>query len=248
MKFEPWQQWGLRPEEAEGHHHQRLMGNLPEMESTKQLVKLISEVYKPEMKLLDVGCNVGHYLLGLRKKFPIAIYKGVDAYKQYIEKAKTAFANDPNASFEVKDIFKPLFPDNPYEIVFCCNVLLHLPDFRIPIKNLLESTKHTCFIRTLLGDKSSIVKTLVTEKFDDNGNPLDFNFLNTWSIEYFSQYVNKLGWNIKIIQDESNFSNIEGEYDKIKKDDKQYSGTRIIGNNQVVDNIIFNWGWARITK
>jgi len=248
MTFEPWQQWGLRPEEAEGHHADRLTGQLPEMESTKQLVKLISKIYKPKMRILDVGCNVGHYLLGLEKKFPSMTYKGVDAYEQYIEKAKIAFSKDENVSFEVKDIFKPLFPNNPFDIVYCCNVLLHLPDFRIPVKNLLDSTKSVCFIRTLLGNKTSIVKTTVIEKFDDDGNPLDFNFLNTWSAEYFTDYVKSLGWKTEIIPDEFNFSNIEQEYEGVKKDDKKYSGTKIIGKNQVVDNIICNWTWIKISK
>ena len=50
-------------------------------ESTKQLVQLVSQIYKPGMSVLDVGCNVGHYLLGLRKKFPTLDYTGVDAYE-----------------------------------------------------------------------------------------------------------------------------------------------------------------------
>jgi len=70
LVFEEWQQWGKRPEDYEKHNAHRLTGDLPEMESTKQLVNLISEEYKTGMKVLDVGCNVGHYLKGIRRQFP----------------------------------------------------------------------------------------------------------------------------------------------------------------------------------
>ena len=88
MTFKGWKQWGKRPNEDEKTLEKRADGTLPEMESTKQLVKLVSEIYKKEMRILDVGCNVGHYLRGIRRKIPNAKYTGVDAYEHYIEKAK----------------------------------------------------------------------------------------------------------------------------------------------------------------
>ena len=42
-----WKQWAKRPE-AEGTLVDRARGVLPEMESTKQLVDLISEIYQQE--------------------------------------------------------------------------------------------------------------------------------------------------------------------------------------------------------
>ena len=45
MVFEEWQQWGKHPEDCEKHNALRLSDELPEMESTKQLVNLISEEY-----------------------------------------------------------------------------------------------------------------------------------------------------------------------------------------------------------
>lgn len=62
-----WKQWGKRPNDSERTLIERAKGNLSEMESTKQLVKLVSEIYEPGMRVLDVGCNTGHYLRGLRK-------------------------------------------------------------------------------------------------------------------------------------------------------------------------------------
>lgn len=244
--YTDWQQWGKDPDSESRYNIERVKGNLSVMESTKQLVKLISSIYEPGMRVLDVGCNVGHYLTGLRKKFPNLDYTGVDAYDSYIKKAKQAFENDPYAKFEVKDIFEPLYPDEPIDIVFCCNVFQHLPDFRIPVTNLLNSTKKVCFIRTFLGDKTTIVKSSVTDDYDDEGNPLDFWYLNTWSKDYFIDFIGKLGWRVELIDDEFNSDAIQKEFEstKINEYDK---GTRIIGNMQVVENIICHWKWLKIT-
>ena len=59
-----WRVWN-RNIDPERTLLQRATGELPEMECTKQLVDLVSEVYQPNMKILDVGCATGHYLLGL---------------------------------------------------------------------------------------------------------------------------------------------------------------------------------------
>jgi ubiquinone/menaquinone biosynthesis C-methylase UbiE len=247
MTYEKWQQWGKNPETESRYNIKRVKGNLPEMESTKQLVKLISKDYDSEMKILDVGCNVGHYLTGLRKKFPELDYTGVDAYEYYINAAKEEFKNDSFANFEVKDILNPLFLDKKFDIVYSCNVILHLPDFRKPIKNLLDCTKNKCYIRMLLGDHSTIVKSSVDEEFDKEGNPINFWYLNTWSKNIVIDFISKLGWEVNIIEDEFNSELIQQEFEKVKVD-KLDKGTQIVNGNQVVENIIFNWAWLEIQK
>ena len=78
MSSKFWQQWGKRPE-CELTLADRANESLPEMESTKQLVSLVSEVYKPGMRILDVGCNVGHYLKSLRRVLPLQFYYSLAA-------------------------------------------------------------------------------------------------------------------------------------------------------------------------
>ena len=247
MSYEDWQVWGRKPTQQERTLVDRATGNLPEMESTKQLVELISSVYKPGHKILDVGCNVGHYLRGIRRVFPEVHYTGVDAYEHYVNKAKEIFSNDPRSTFEVKDIFDPLFPKQPSEIVYCCNVLFHLPDFRKPVKNILESTKDVCFIRMLLADYTSIVKLVFSDEYHEDGSPKDYKFMNTWNKDYFIEYVKKLGWKTELISDKFDSNVLQEEFQtvKIKKLDK---GTQILAGKQVVDNIICNYTWVKITK
>ena len=246
MVFEEWQQWGKHPEDCEKHNALRLSDELPEMESTKQLVNLISEEYDAGMKVLDVGCNVGHYLKGLRRQFPKLNYTGVDAYDYYISQAKTSFQDDTSASFEIKDIFEPLFPEDPFDIVYCCNVLLHLPDFRVPVRNLLSSTKKVCFIRALFANYTNIVKSPVTDSYDDDGNPIDYWYLNTWNKNYFVEFVEKLGWKVEFIDDKFEPVQIQKEFETVKNSDSDVA-TRIVDDFQIIEGVIANWVWAKIT-
>lgn len=245
MSTKAWEIWADKPV-VEGTLADRARGKLPEMESTKQLVNLVAEVYKPGMRILDVGCNAGHYLVGLRRLDPKLMYVGVDAYDAYISQATNIFADDSNARFEIKNIMEPLFPQQPFDITYSCNVLLHLPNFKLPVRNLLDSTKSVCFIRTLLGDQSTIVR-LAAEPgmdFDGDGNPERYIHQNTYDRAVFREFVQSLGWTAEFIDDEFDPSVLANEHDGLKKG----SGTRIVGGEQADGNILFNWEWIKITR
>lgn len=245
MSRKPWEIWADKPQ-CEGTLTGRARGTLPEMESTKQLVSLIGAVYKPGMRVLDAGCNVGHYLVGIRRLDAALDYTGVDAYEAYISQAKEIFRNDPCAHFHVMSILEPLFPDDPFDITYSCNVLLHLPNFRVPVKNLLASTREVCFIRTLLGERSTIVRRAAEKgmDFDADGNPVRYIYQNTYDRAVFADYIQSLGWDVEFITDEFDPRILAEEH----KDLKSGEGTRIVDGRQADGNIIFNWEWARISK
>jgi len=243
-KYEPWQVWGRQPE-VESTLELRAKAELPEMESTRQLVTLISGVYQPGMRILDAGCNVGHYLLGLRRLDPGVRYVGCDAYPYYIKKAKAIIGEDDKTTFLVRDIMQPLFPDDPFDIVYCCNVLLHLPYFEIPMRNLAESTKRFCFIRTLLGQNTTLVKLVRNPVFNASGEPLDYSFQNTYKLDRVVDFITQdLGCSVEVIEDEFRPEVIAKEFTSVKKG----IGTKILDGKQVDGNIIFEWKYLKITK
>ncbi len=245
MSYEPWQVWGRQPD-VEGSLSLRAAGELGEMESTKQLIKLIKQVYQPGMRILDVGCNVGHYLHGVRRLGQDIEYRGVDAYAHVVNKAKDYFRHDTQASFEVKDATQTIYPNDPYDIVFCCNVILHLPFCKPAVKNLIDSTKQYCFIRTLLSDHpTTIVRQCAENQFDEKGNPTEWVFQNTYNIQFFTDYIRSLGCDAEVIDDEYDPSVLDQEAKSLKRD----GGTRIVGSGLQADgNILFNWKWVKITK
>jgi SAM-dependent methyltransferase len=243
MQLEPWQQWQKR--DIDGNLVNRAKGILPEMECTKQLVRLLAEVYEPTMRVLDAGCNAGHYLRGLRRLDKNLRYVGVDVNPRSIANARAVFAEDPCASFEARDIRSPLFPDDPFDIVFCCNVFLHLPELRAPLSNLLASTKRVCFVRTLLGEYTTLAKRLMTHEFDAAGNPTDYYYQNTWQLDYFRGIAADCGWQTEFLADEFDPAVLQKEYRMVKQGD----GTRIVGDGQQADGaVIYNWVWAKMVR
>ncbi|HLF07718.1 MAG TPA: methyltransferase [Thermoplasmata archaeon] len=245
MAYEPWQVWGRKPQ-VEGTLESRAAGSLGEMESTKQLVKLVSEVWKPGMRVLDVGCNVGHYLRGIRRISSGLDYLGVDAYQHYIDKARLIFASDKHAAFQLKDALRPLFHDDPFDIVFCCNVLLHLPYFRVPLKNLVDSTRRFCFVRLLLGERTTIVKRVDDgATVDDDGSPSGFTYQNTYREVDVLRYLREdLGCQVAVVEDEFDPRVLDSEFSGLKKG----AGTRIVDGKQADGNILFGWKFLKISK
>ena len=238
-----WQQWQDKPE-VEGTLVHRARGELGEMESTQQLVDLVKPIWKPRMRVLDVGCNAGHYLRGLRRISEELEYTGVDAFDHYISQAQEIFANDAHATFEVRDIHESLFPDEPYDIVYCCNVILHLPDFRGPLRNLLETTGEVCLLRTLVGPYTTKARRAVTTDLDDDGEPVEFIFQNTWDRAVLESFAAHLGWETEFIEDRFDPDVLAQEHDSLKEG----SGTRIVGGRQVDGVVLFDWEWLKFTR
>lgn len=239
-----WRIWE-KNDKVESRTYQRVTGELPEMESTKQLVKLVSQVYEPGMKILDVGCAAGHYYKGLVRINREIEYMGIDSTVPYIEFAKDYFKDNPKAIFRVADIFD--LPDEigVFDIVFCCNVILHLPDFRIPIMNLLKATKRVCIIRTLISVHTHLCKFLYTDEYDENGNPTNFVYQNTYSYKLIKDYINSLGdYSVELIEDNYNVENINKEFVDFHK--SQSAVTKVIGKHQVAGSKIFEWKWLKI--
>ena len=242
---ETWRVWN-NDDKVEMRTYQRVTGELPEMESTKQLVHLVGEVYKPGMKVLDVGCAAGHYYNGLVRLDPKLNYTGVDATVKYIEFAKAHYRDNPNTTFLVEDIFNLSKSVGAFDIVYCCNVILHLPDFREPLRNLLRSTKKHCFVRTLIGDKTSLNRFLYTDDFDANGNPVNFVHQNTYSFALLKSFIEAQGsYRVELIKDRFEAENINKEFANYSE--QQSAVTRVVDGKQIAGNLVFEWQWLKIT-
>lgn len=104
----------------------------------KELAKILLENVKEDDKVLDVGCNIGVFSkMVLGKK---AHYTGVDISALAIQNAKKMY---PGVDFRVMDVFDLKFPKNAFDVVFCSDVLMHLPpelDYFDAIKELYRVT------------------------------------------------------------------------------------------------------------
>jgi len=247
MKKENWKIWDI-DESVEQRTFKRVTGELQEMESTKQLVQLISDIYSPGMSILDVGCAAGHYYNGLKRIDDTLQYYGVDSTVPYISFAQKYFKDNTNTHFAVEDIFK--LPDtyvSKFDIVFCCNVILHLPSFQIPFENLLKSSKKYCIIRMLVSEKTHLSKFLYSDEFGKNGDPIDFVYQNTYSFNILEKFIHSLGdYKIEFIDDKFDYIKINEEYQNFNT--LQNAVTNVQNNIQIAGSKVFEWKWIKITK
>jgi len=247
MKTDTWRIWN-KDSTVEQRTFKRVTGELPEMECTKQLVELVRGVYSPGMKVLDVGCAAGHYYNGLRRVDHAIRYHGVDATSAYIAFAKRHFRNNPNATFEVGDIFAlPRSYGRKFDIVFCCNVLLHLPSFQVPLRNLLRVSRKHCIIRTLISDKTHLSRLLYSDTFDRKGDPTNFVYQNTYSYDIFRKAVREIGnYRMRFLDDRFDPQCINKEH--VRYSGRQSAVTRVQNGLQIAGSKVFDWKWIVITK
>jgi SAM-dependent methyltransferase len=191
------QVWG--DDEAYGKvFYARAIGEAPEMESSKATAKKLKGLVTAETRLLDVGCGSGHYLRTLRRECALSFnYQGVDITPQYIELAQKAFAKDSHAQFTVSPVESLPFPDQSFDVVMCCNVLLHLPSIEKPLQELWRVTKKNLLVRTLIGKGSFRIQQVHEAEdgaggiFDERGEPRKFHYYNIYSESYIRALCSK---------------------------------------------------------
>ena len=169
----------------------RALGELPEMESAKAVVKLLEAKLKPSDKLVDLGCGVGHYLRSLRAAFDFTVdYTGIDTTPHFIDLARRSFAEDEKAAFFQGDLFNLELEDQSFEIAMCNNVFLHLPTVETPLAEICRVAKRHVIIRTLVGERAFRVQEIhEPETYDENGEPANYNYYNIYGKTYIERLV-----------------------------------------------------------
>lgn len=240
--------WGWETDEEYAQvFYRRAVGDLPEMESSKALARLLEPRVHSGDAILDVGCGSGHYLRSLQKTLsqPFS-YTGVDSCSLYIKLAGRAFHDNPDATFQEADIYDLPFQDRSFDVTVCNNVLLHLPTIATPIKELCRVTRRFLVIRTLVGERPFLVKEVrgSGDEFDSSGEPFSFNYYNIYSSAYLRTILQPLPGvrSVEIFQDRDFDPHL------IEEAAKAYSSaenpTRIFEGWQVNGYILQPWSFV----
>lgn len=246
------QKWKVWEEDNEYGEllYKRATGELPEMESSKKIARVIKELDLPNIRILDVGCGAGHYLRSLRRELGDTFeYVGCDATAQYIERAKKAFASDTKASFQQADIFNLDFADNSFDLVICNNVLLHLPSVAKPISELIRVAKSKVIIRMLCGDRSFRIMNVIDQpdgkEFSVDAEPTEFYFYNIYSSAYIEYLLeNNAKANKWTIDADTDFD--KKRIEESAKEHTNIDASRILGDYQVNGYILQPWAIIKI--
>jgi ubiquinone/menaquinone biosynthesis C-methylase UbiE len=215
----------------------RALGQEPEMEQIKQLTKLVRGVYKPGMKVLDVGCGAGHFYPSLRKIDKNISYVGVDISENYLKLARKIFAGEKNVKIGKEDIFGLKFKDGSFDIVICYMVLPFIPNWRKAVKELVRVTKRHLFIRLLLSDFTYIVK-IYKKRHAENA---PYEYYNIYSEKEFVNQLKAAGARkVKILEDEVKIN--------IKRKKELPFSTYTYGKMQIIGNIVLTWKIVHASK
>ncbi len=252
-----WKIWGAEDKYGE-LFYSRAISEMPEMECSKAVANIISQYIDKNNLILDVGCGAGHYLISLNKTLTTEFnYHGIDATLNYIELAQKAFANNQNflkkcqeINFNQDDIFALNLPENYADIVMCNNVLLHLPFIEKPLNELLRVAKKYLIIRTLIDEYAFRIKQVKKpEKYDKDGEPLNFNYLNIYSKDYFCSLIKKHNdvKDFKFVEDNYYDPFAFNEQENVRKK-INLDTTNLINGKQRIGSIIQPWHFIIIEK
>jgi len=254
MSDDKWKVWD-EDEEYGDLFFKRATGVLDEMESAKSVCHLVKNIYKPGMKIVDVGCGAGHYLRSLKKRVDEGIdYTGVDATEKYVSLARKAFTK---SKFEVGDILNLPFPDESFDIVMNNNVVLHLPPPPLKaIRELLRVSKKHIIIRTLFGERNYIIKEVRSKDYANDVEGIielddlvsenkiqSYNYFNLFTEDFIVKIINHIDSNIKIdIKKDNSWQKFDN------REDSTRTGTYCINDYQVSGNILLDWRYILLTK
>ena len=110
----------------------------------------LRDILKAEDSLLDAGCCEGH----LYETLAHEKYAGIDIFPPNITKAKL---RHPDADFRVGDI---LNLKSRWDVVFCCRVLMHLPDYEQNIERLKNTAKRLLIVVVPIGQEHLEVENI----------------------------------------------------------------------------------------
>ncbi|KNY28616.1 class I SAM-dependent methyltransferase [Pseudobacteroides cellulosolvens] len=238
-----WKVWDSNKEYGDCFYR-RAIGELPEMESSKRMAKEIKKVIKPNESILDVGCGAGHYYKSLIREIGHKFcYRGIDSTEYYINLAKKAYKDCDEIEFAVSDIYSLNFQDSLYDIVMCNNVLLHLPSIEKPLNELVRVARKHLFVRLLCGDRAFRIMDINPDKeeYNDDGEPVEFSFLNIYSRRYIDRI---LGSNKKVVKwsiEKDNEYNKENIVNSSKENSVFFNRTSVMEGWQINGYILMPW-------
>ncbi|MXZ46610.1 MAG: class I SAM-dependent methyltransferase [Chloroflexi bacterium] len=98
---------------------------------------------RPGLRVLDFGCGPGTITVGLARVVAPGTVHGIDMEESQVELARSLAAETgvDNAVFDVADVLDLPFEDDYFDLAFCHNVLMHVPDTRAALAEVRRVMK-----------------------------------------------------------------------------------------------------------
>jgi len=159
----------------------------------EQFLDLITEnlILKSRKTLNDIGCCVGQFWKGLKKRNLNIAYNGYDIENKYLKIAKSIFPELYNCLFQI-DITKS--KPHKADISIVSATIEHFKFLSPGLDNILGRTKEMVLLRTFLGensDKSIFMKS----------NAQTYYYINQYSFREIFELFEKHGFASSVVRD-----------------------------------------------
>ena len=207
----------------------------PEMECAKQMYDILVSKSIVPARVLDVCCSCGHYYHTLKRVNPGVEYTGVDISPTYVRNGQEIFSGNIRVKIGLGDIFNLRFADDSFDLVICYNTIQNLPDFKLPLENLVRVTSRYALIRMLCSEERRLLRERITDEGREESKA-DYEYHNTWSFQDVQKWLSSLGhFRVEFIPDR--VSQLP-----------QSNGTQIVNNRQFLKGIFYEWWNVLITN
>lgn len=187
--------------------------NLKRYEQVEEFI--MDNGVKYDSRILDVGCAMGGFLKHLDSKGFINLY-GIDMIKAYVDKAD-------NENIKVGSVYKIPFEDDSFDIVILDQVLEHLFNLRLAMKEIRRVLKRGGLVYIGVPD---------ADRYDD---------IYFWLMREHIQHFNLVG--LKLLAEKNGFELINH-----KDDDFDMIGSLKLPNISVLlktSDTVYCWGIGR---
>jgi len=101
----------------------------------KEIIQKIKHILRPNMKVLDVGCSTGHFLVALKEKVKTRV--GLELSKEHADFVKK------NLDFKVyrEPIEEAEIKEGPFDLITCLQTLEHVDDPEKFLKGIIKNLK-----------------------------------------------------------------------------------------------------------
>lgn len=127
--------------EDEGYMYSDINKNqVKNLINQKNPLVVLEEYIKVSRKIIDVGCGYGIHTMRFAKKYPGKAFIGVDIADKVVDKAfeMSKDAGLQNIGFQSMEGEKIKFPSEFFDVAFCFEVLEHVYDVDIVLKEIFR--------------------------------------------------------------------------------------------------------------
>lgn len=123
-------------------HSSSVLGTHNKRTATNSAPHLLPHL-KPNMTILDIGCGPGSISVDLARRVPQGHVTGIEYVSAPLEEAQRLAAREgvTNIDFRVSDIHSLDFPDNSFDVVHVHQVLQHVADPVLALREMRRVAK-----------------------------------------------------------------------------------------------------------